>query len=189
MDEQREKPGASAEGFGSAMGWWSIDTHQALENRIQRFQELANGLCRAYSEACDGQVEVLNAANECVTRSFQGFLNSRRPDQFFAVESEVLSDLVKVTSLQIKAWSEFGQKIQGCYVGAARDTTSDIEHEAREASAEVEQPAEHNVPATKQRTKRAAKEADDQSSAKEKELREELLASTRPPQVPPFEPK
>jgi hypothetical protein len=189
MDEQREKPGASAEGFGSARGWWGIDAHQRLENRLQRFQELANGLCRAYSEACDGQVEVLTAANECVTRSFQGFLNSRRPDQLLAVESEVLSDLMKVTSLQIKAWSDLGQKIQGCYVGAARDTTSDIEHEAREAGAEVEHPAEQTVPATKQRTRRLAKDADNQSSAKENELREELLASTRPPQVPPFEPK
>ena len=77
------------------------------------------------------------------------------------METEVLSGLMKATSLQMKTWSDFSQKIQVCYMDAARDTTSDMEEEAREASSEVEQQVEQTVKATRQRIRRASKEAED----------------------------
>jgi hypothetical protein len=164
MDEQRERAEATLEQPGSLMGWWGIGTNRVIKDRVQRFEQLASGFHRAYSEACDGHFEVLAAANECVTRSFQGLLNSRRPDEFFAAQSEVLSGLTKLTTLQMKAWTEFGQRIQGCYMDVARDTTSDIEHEAREATSEVEQQVEQTIQSTRQRIRRAAREVNDQGA-------------------------
>ena len=178
MDEQRDKPEANVEGFGTAMGWWGIDANQLVENRIQRFQQFASSLHRAYSQACEGQFEALTLANECVTRSVQELLGVRRPEELFAAETEVLSGLMKATSLQMKTWTDFTQNIQGCYMDVVRETTNDLGREAREVASEVEQQVEQNVQATKQRTRRNPKGADDQSSANERELRDRLLAST-----------
>jgi hypothetical protein len=178
MDEQRDRAVSSTEHFGTAMGWWGMATNQAVEDRLHRFQQLATGLRQAYSEACNSQLEVLSAANECVTRSFHGLLNSRRPDEFLAAQSDILSGLMKVTSLQTKAWTDLSQKLQGCYVDVARDTTSDIQDEARQVTAEAEEQAQQNVQVSKQRSRRLAKEAEDKTGEAEKNLREQLLATT-----------
>jgi hypothetical protein len=181
MDEQQEQAQTTAEAFGSAMGWWGMATSRTVEDRLHRFEQLATGLRRVYGEACDTQLEVLSAANECVTRSFHGLVNSRRPDEFLAAQSEVLSGLMKVTSLQAKAWTELSQKIQGCYVDVARDTTSDIQDEAQQATAEAERQAQENVQVSKQRSRRVAKETEDKTGEAEKHLREQLLATTSTP--------
>jgi hypothetical protein len=178
MDDQQEQAQSTSEAFGSAMGWWGMATNRAVEDRLHRFEQLAAGLRQAYSEACDSQLEVLSAANECVTRSFHGLLNSRRPDEFLAAQNDVLSGLMKVTSLQTKTWTDFGQKIQGCYVGAARDTTSDMQDEAHQATGEAEQQVRRNVQISKQRSRRVANEAEDKTGEAEKNLREQLLATT-----------
>ena len=81
----------------------------------------------------------------------------------------------------MKAWTEFGQKIQGCYVDVARDTTSDIQDEAHQATAEAEQQAQQNVQVSKQRSRRLAKEAENKTGEVEKNLREQLLATTSTP--------
>jgi hypothetical protein len=164
MDEQREQADVTEQRFGAVMGWWGIGSNRVIEDRVQRFQQLASGLHRAYSEACHDQLEALSVANECVSRSFQGFLNGPRPDEIFAAETEVLSGLMKATSLQMQAWSDFSQKIQGCYVDVARETASDIGQEAREVTSEVEEQVQQTIRATKQRIRRAAKAPDDQSS-------------------------
>ena len=163
MDEPREQA-ESTEGYAKVMGWWGIARNRVVEDRVQRFQQLATGLHRAYSEACGGHIEALSLANECMTRSVQGLFGIRRPDELFAMETEALSGLMKATSIQLKTWSDFTQKVQGCYIDVARETTNDIGQEAREATAEAEQQVEQAVRTTKQRIRRAAKEADDQGA-------------------------
>lgn len=153
------------ERVGSVIGWWGIGGNRVVDDRMQRFQQLASDLHRAYSDVCHHQLEALALANECVSRSFQGFL-SPRPDGFFDVETEALSGLMKATSLQMKAWSDFSQRIQDCYMDVARNTTSDIGHEARDAASELEEQVQQTIGTTKQRTRRTAK-ADDQSTGRE----------------------
>jgi hypothetical protein len=164
MDEQREDAEATVELGHNVMGWWSMGTNRIMEDRVERLQQLASGFHRAYSEACHGQFEAATVANECVTRSVQGLLGGRRPDEFFTLQTEILSGLMKATSLQMKAWSDFNQTIQGCYMDVARSTTSDIGQEAREVTSEVEQQVEQTIQATRQRIRRAAKERDEQSA-------------------------
>jgi hypothetical protein len=183
MDEPREAE-LTQEGFANVMRWWGIGRNRVLEDRVQRFQQLATGIHRAYSEACDGHIEALTLANECVTRSFQGMLGIRRPDELLTMETEALSGLMKATSIQMKSWSDFTQKVQGCYMDVARETTNDIGQEAREVASEAEQQVEQSVRTTRQRIRRAAREADDQIAANEKKLREDPLASTGTPQTP-----
>lgn len=158
MDEQREQSEAIAQRFG-VMNWWGVRSNRAIDDRMQRFQQLTSGLHRACSDACRDQLEALTMANDCVSRSFEVLLRSTKPDEIFAVESETLSGLMKVTSLQMKAWSDFGQKIQSSYIDAARGTTTDIGQETRETTSEVEEQVQQTIKATRQRFRRGGKEA------------------------------
>ena len=178
MDEQHGQAGSTLEQYGHVRGWWAIGATRLIEDRLHRIQQLASGLHHAYSQACEGQFEALMLASECVVRSVQELLGGRRPDELFAAETEVLSGLMKATSIQMKTWSDFTQNIQSCYLDVARETTSDSGHEAREAASEVEQQVGETVRTTRQRARRVEKEAEDQSAANERELRERLLAST-----------
>ena len=163
MDEQREQAGSTLDQYGSAMGWWSFSTNRIIEDRLHRFQQLATGLHRAYSQACDGQFDALSVANKYVTRSVEELLSIRRPDELLSAETEAISGLMKATSVQMKTWTDFTQNIQSCYMDVARDTTSDIGHEAHEAASKVEQQVEQTVRSTKQRVRRAVTEADNQA--------------------------
>lgn len=165
MDEQREQAEAAARQIGGVTNWWGVRSNRAIDDRVQRFQQLTSGLHRACSEACHDQLEALTMANECVSRSFEGFFKSATPSEILAIESEILSGLMKVTSLQMKAWSDFGQKIQGHCMDAARATTSDIGQEAREAASDVEEQVQETMRTTRQRMRRVAKEASDESTA------------------------
>jgi len=165
MDEQREQAEATVRQIGGVMDWWGTRGNRVLEDRVQRFQQLTSDLQRACSEACHDEFEALTMANECVSRSFEGLLKSATPSEIFAIESEILSGLMKATSLHMKAWSDFGQKIQGHCMDAARATTSDIGQEAREAASDVEEQVQETMRTTRQRIRRAAKEPSDESTA------------------------
>ena len=157
MAEEREQS-TMMQQPGNVPAWWGVMGNRVVEDRLQRFDQLASGLHRAYSEALHDQLDALSATNDWVTRSVQGFFLTRRPDEFLAMETEVLTDLMKAASLHMKTWTDLTQKVQGCYLDLARETTSDIGQEAREATSEVQDQVQQTMRATRQRTRRAAEE-------------------------------
>jgi hypothetical protein len=154
MAEQHAQQLLTEAGQSSVLAWWGVKGNRVMEDRLQRFQQLASGLHRACSEAYQDELDALNMTNDCVSQSVQGLLRSQRLDEFFAVQTETLSGLMKAAFIHMKTWSELTQKIQGCYVDAARETTSDIGQEAREAASEVQEKVEQTMRTTRQRIRR-----------------------------------
>jgi hypothetical protein len=154
MEVQSDEVTAGLNRLQGLWGWWGAQGNRAMEGRIEKFQQLTNGLHKAYGEAWRHQFDALTTTNDRVSRSFQGLFSSRTPDELFAAETQILTAFLEAASVQMKAWSEIGQKIQGCYTDVACETASDIGNQTREVVSSVQEVAQEN----QRRARRAVRE-------------------------------
>jgi hypothetical protein len=151
MEGQRDEMTAGMDRLQGLLGWWGAQGNRAIEGRIEKFQQLTNGLHKAYGEAFDA----LTTPNDRVSRSFQGLFGIRTPDELLVAQTEIMTSFMEAASLQMKAWSEISRKIQACYADVACETASDIGNQTREVVSTVQEVTQDN----QRRARRAAKES------------------------------
>jgi hypothetical protein len=155
MEVQRDEMTAAMDRMQGLWGWWGAQGNRAIEGRIEKFQQLTNGLHKAYGDAWRYQFDALTTTNDRVSRSFQGLFSIRTPDELFVAQTEIMTSFMEAASLQMKAWSEIGRKIQACYTDVACETANDIGNQTREVVSTVQEVTQNN----QQRAfRRAAKE-------------------------------
>jgi hypothetical protein len=155
MEVQRDEMTAGADRLRGLFGWWGAQGNRAMEGRIEKFQQLTNGLHKAYGEAFDA----LTAPNDRVSRSFQGLFSIRTPDELLVAQTEIMTSFMEAASLQMKAWSEISRKIQACYTDVACETASDIGNQTREVVSTVQETVQEVTQDSQRRARRAAKES------------------------------
>src|ERR1041384_1210756 len=153
LKRERDEMTAGVDRLNGLLGWWGVQGNQAVEDRIKRFQQLTIDLQRAYGEACSDHVGALNAANDRMSKSFQGLLRSRKPDEFLVAQMDILAALMETASHQVTTWSELGKKVQNCCATVARGAADDLRHQSQQVAAKTEESAREE----EQRARRAAK--------------------------------
>jgi hypothetical protein len=159
MEVQRDEMTAGADRLRGLFGWWGAQGNRAIEGRIEKFQQLTNGLHKAYGDAWRYQFDALTTTNDRVSRSFQGLFSIRTPDELFVAQTEIMTSFMEAASLQMKAWSEISRKIQACYTDVACETASDIGNQTREVVSTVQETVQEVTQDSQRRARRAAKES------------------------------
>ena len=139
MDVKQNEMTAAVDRLTGLLGWWNVQGNQAIEDRVKGFHQLAIGLQKAYTDAYSDQLQSLNATNDRVSRSLQGLLYSRRSDELFAAQADVLAALFESASHHVTTWSELGKRIQNCYAEVTRETADDLRNRSQELTQKVEE--------------------------------------------------
>jgi len=141
MTTEHDHATSESEPFASLFGWWGAGGNRAAKAGLKNIRQLTADLQQAFSEAYSDEIKTLSAANDRVSRSFQGFRESRRPEEFLAAQMDLFTTLMENASHQIKTWSAFGTKVQGYCAVATREAAEAMTNRSREIAAKAEEPA------------------------------------------------
>lgn len=142
------------ERLNALIAWWGFPAaggDGAIDHQMKRLQQFASDMQKIYGDAYKDELDTLAGSNDRLGRSFQDLLQSRRPPELLAAESEILATLLEGASQRARRWSELTQKIQECCAGMARDAAADFRERAQGAASAKVNGAAEQIPAKPQR--------------------------------------
>lgn len=97
------------------LNWRGVPDNHPVREQLHQFREIVSDLDRCFREASREQINALNAADDCVSRSMPELLRKQSEDDLIAHEAEILKALLETAKLHMHVWSALRTKIEGTY--------------------------------------------------------------------------
>lgn len=123
IDTRRDHGLAGLHRANSLLSWRGVPENHPVRDHVHRFREIVTDLERCFGDASHEQIDALNAAHDCVSRSMPELLRERSKDELVAREAEILNALLETAKRHRQVWSALQTKIEGSCrkLAASRD--------------------------------------------------------------------
>jgi len=113
IESQRDHIRAGLHRVNGLLSWRGVPDNHPVRDHVHQFRDIIAELERSFGDASHEQIDALDAAHDCVSRSMPELLREQSEDELVAREAEILNALLETAKRHMRVWSELQTKIEG----------------------------------------------------------------------------